>query len=216
MSQRTNSTNTAIAAALPERARLALEIARRHDQECDETTAFVLFAERPGVSIDRLQRAIRSETRRERGQRVFTPHFVPQARGLPLTADLDHRAPEPEPHHFDDPAALVELKEIVEAVEADVVVMAALAEIDRRDDVALNDTLWAAKALNLSRRRAQQMRALALAGASPREEWAELVRGSASRAAAKARRLQTAKARRRRAAALGQLNLFRRGGRNHG
>ena len=214
MAARTN--HAALANALPERARLALEIARRHDHDCDAATAFMLFADRPCASIDRLQKAIRSETRRERGQRVFTPQCVPQARGLPLTADLDHRAPEPEPHHFDDPAALVELKEIVEAVEADVVVMAALAEIDRRDDVALNDTLWAAKALNLSRRRAQQMRALALAGASPREEWAELVRGSASRAAAKARRLQTAKARRRRAAALGQLNLFRRGGRNHG
>ena len=212
----TRKTTIAMAAALSARARLALEIARRYDPECDETTAFCLAESRPSVSIDRLQKGIRSATRRERGQRVFTPSWVqPAARGLPLTADLDHTAHQIEPYHLDDPAALAELKEIVEAVEADVVAMAALAEIDRLDDVALNDTLWAAKALNLSRRRAQQMRALALGGDSPSEEWAELVRGSARRATTKASRLQAVKARRRRrTAALGQLSLFRRGGRH--
>ncbi len=206
------TTHAALANSLPERARLALEIARRHDPECDEATAFCMAASRPWANVDRLQKAIRGQTRRERGQRVFTPPWATPESGRQLTADLDRSAQQPEPSHLDDPAELVELLEFVEALEADPAARDHLALVDQQDDLARHRAALAARALGLTQRRVQQLKRLALNAEEPREFWAELVRRSASLATAKARRLQAVKARRRRAAALGQLSLFRRGG----
>ncbi len=206
------TTTAALADALPERARQALEIARRHDHDCDAATAFVLFAARPGASIDRLQKAIRSQTRRERGQRVFTPPCAPPRSDRQLTADLDRSAGLGEPCCLDDPAALAELFEFIDAIEADPAARSRLARVDQQDELARHRAAPAARALGLTERRVQQLKRLALAAEAPREFWAELVRRSASLATAKARRLQAVKARRRLPAALGQLSLFRRGG----
>lgn len=201
--------NSALTAALPQRARLALEMARQHDDSCDETTAFCLAESRPYWGVHRLQKAIRSQTRRERGQRVFTPPWSMPASGLPLTADLDLSAPGlPEPHHLDDPAALYELFDIIEELDSDPAARARLARVDEQDAVARHQTALAAKALNLSRRRAQQMRRAAVQADNPQREWGVLVWRSASHATAKTRRAKAARARRRLGVAPGQLSLL--------
>lgn len=180
--------NTAVAAALSQRARLALEIAHRHDSDCDAATAFCLATGHPHWGVDRLQKAIRSQTRRERGHRVFTPPWVMPASGLPLTADLGRSAGAAERHHLDDPADLVELVEFMEALANDPAAIARLEREDEKDELARHPTALAAKALNLSRRRAQQMLRAALQAERPRLAWQELVWQTADRAAAKARR----------------------------
>ena len=211
MSQRTN-TATAIADALPPRARMALTIARSHDRDCDDATAFLVFAGRPGASIERLQKAIRAQTRRERGQRVFTPPWATPESGRQLTADLDRSAQQPEPSHLDDPAALAELFEFIDALEADPVGRARLAMVDELDELARHRTELAARALGLTCRRVQQVKRLALAAGAPREFWMEQVRATAERSTSKARRRRAARARHRLGPVAGQLGLFRRGG----
>ncbi|SCC94411.1 hypothetical protein THIX_60469 [Thiomonas sp. X19] len=203
------SARTSMAAALPPRARLALAIARSHDSDCAPATAFCVAARHPGASVDRLQKAIRAQTRRERGQQVFTPPWARPASGRPLTADLDRSASLPEPHHLDDPAALVELLGFIEALGADPAARARLALADEQDELARHQAALAAKALGLTQRRVQQLKRLALDSEAPRGQWTELVRRSASRAATRARRKKATRARLRRREAPGQLGLFR-------
>ena len=200
-------TTTALAAALPKRARLAFEIARSYDPDCDAATAFCLASEHPNWGVERLQKAVRSQTRRERGQRVFTPPWAMPASGLPLTADLGRSAGLPEPHHLEDPAALAELFEFVEALASDPAARARLALEDELDELAHHQTALTAKALNLSRRRAQQMRRAALQAERPRRAWQELVWQSASHSTDQARRRKAAR-RQRLGVAPGQLSLL--------
>ncbi|MHB0921663.1 MAG: hypothetical protein ACYC22_11955 [Thiomonas delicata] len=197
----------ALAAALPQRARLALEIARSYDSECDAATAFCLASQHPHWGVERLQRAIRSETRRERGQRVFTPPGVTPASGKPLTADL-RAAVQPEPYHLDDPASLAELLEFMDALAADPTARQRLASEDELDELARHQTALTAKALGLTRRRAQQMRRAALLAERPRRAWQELVWQSASHSTAKALRRKAARGRQRLGVAPGQLSLL--------
>lgn len=198
---------TALLAALPPRARLALKIARSHDPECDAATAFCLATQHPHWGVERLQKAIRSQTRRERGQRMFTPPWAMPSSGLPLTADLKASAGQPEPSHLDDPAAIYELLHIIEELDSDPAVHARLARVDEQDAVARHQTALSAKALNLSRRRAQQMRRAALQADSPQRAWAELVWQSASHSTDRVRRRKAARGRRRLGVAPGQLSL---------
>uniref|UniRef100_E6PSQ6 Uncharacterized protein n=1 Tax=mine drainage metagenome TaxID=410659 RepID=E6PSQ6_9ZZZZ len=210
---------TVMAGALPDRARLALAIARSHDQDCDAATAFLLFAARPGASIDRLQKAIRSQTRRERGQRVFMPPCqAPPKSDRLLTADLRRTDAQPEPHHLEDPAALAELFEFIEALAADPTARRRLALVDQQDELARRRAVLAAKALGLTVRRAQQLKRLALASESPGEAWADAIRARARRETTKARHKKAMRARARlyRGEAPTQLGLFKRGGRSHG
>ncbi|OIQ93532.1 hypothetical protein GALL_244920 [mine drainage metagenome] len=197
----------ALAAALPQRARLALEIARSYDSECDAATAFCLASQHPHWGVERLQKAIRSQTRRDRGQRVFTPPWATPASGLPLTADLGRSAGLPEPHHLEDPAALAELFEFVEALASDPAARARLALEDEQDELARHQTALTAKALGLTRRRAQQMRRAALQAERPRRAWQELVWQSASHSTAKALRRKAASGRKR-LCIPGQLSLL--------
>lgn len=191
-----------VTAALDDRARQALTIARTFDPSCSEATAFCLATERPEASIQRLQAAIRAATRRERGQRVFTPRRPKGAEAPPkqLTADFGVLAAPVEPFHLDDPAAIAELAEVIAALAADAEAVAALAEIDAIDDIAVNRADRAALALGLTTRRAQQIRKKALASGDPKLAWAEAIWFSADRSAARARREAAARARRRRAA----------------
>lgn len=198
-----------LAAALPERAKLALEIARYYDSECDATTAFNTAEAHPSWGIERLQKAIRSQTRRERGQRVFTPPWAEPKSDKLLTADLHRTDAQPEPFHLDDPSALVELFEFIAALEADPTARRRLALVDQQDELARRQAVLAAKALRITRRRAEQMRASAKAADEPAEKWAELVRRSATRAMARARRKKAQRARVRRPASPSQHQLFK-------
>ena len=212
------ATNAALGDALPQRARLALEVARSYDIDCDATTAFCVAAAHPGWGIERLQKAIRSQTRRERGQRVFTPTGSKPAGDKPLTADLGRETSSAEPFHLDDPAALAELFEFMEVLAADPEACKYLALADEHDALARRRTELAAKALALTRRRVEQMKRQALAAEAPREFWADAIRARARRETTKARRKKAMRARARlhRGEAPTQLTLFKRGGRGHG
>ena len=104
--------------------------------------------------------------------------------------------------------------EVLLAIEAAAEALAAsaaadlLAAADQRESFAWRRANDTARALGITKRRAEQMRAEALSARMPRAAWEEMVRERADRATAKARRRKAARGRQRLGVAPGQLSLL--------
>lgn len=104
--------------------------------------------------------------------------------------------------------------EVLLAIESAAAALAAadagdlLAAADQRESFAWRRANDTARALGITKRRAEQMRAEALSARMPRAAWEEMVRERADRATAKARRRKAARGRQRLGVAPGQLSLL--------